>query len=113
MSIMDMAYRGKWRVARLREYFRSRRFSAIVLDNRAVGWELSGLSSGYKLDELLPTAARPHVYSGAGARYKRGQAVRTASAVQVRQPIYRDSVNRWKNYARHILPLHRIIEKAD
>ena len=31
--------------------------------------------------------------------------VRTASRVQVRRPIYRDSVGRWRNYERHLEPL--------
>ncbi|HTV77318.1 MAG TPA: sulfotransferase [Steroidobacteraceae bacterium] len=33
------------------------------------------------------------------------EAVTTASAVQVRQPIYRSSVESWRHYARHLAPL--------
>ena len=31
--------------------------------------------------------------------------VRTASVLQVRQPMYRNSVGRWKRYERHLGPL--------
>jgi hypothetical protein len=31
--------------------------------------------------------------------------VRTASTWQVRQPLYSGSVGRWRNYARHLVPL--------
>ena len=37
--------------------------------------------------------------------YKTRRAVHTASAVQVRQPIYRSSVGRWKNYEKLLGPL--------
>ena len=33
------------------------------------------------------------------------RAVRTASNIQVREPIYRSSVARWRNYEAHIAPL--------
>jgi hypothetical protein len=33
------------------------------------------------------------------------RAVRTASVTQVRQPIYRTSVQRWRRYERHLGPL--------
>jgi hypothetical protein len=33
------------------------------------------------------------------------RAVRTASATEVRRPIYRTSVGRWRPYARHLGPL--------
>jgi hypothetical protein len=35
--------------------------------------------------------------------------VRTASVTQVRQPIYRSSVGRWKAYARHLGPLLEVL----
>jgi tetratricopeptide (TPR) repeat protein len=37
--------------------------------------------------------------------HKTRRAVRTASAAQVRQPIYRSSVGRWKNYEEKLAPL--------
>ncbi len=39
------------------------------------------------------------------AHHASGGNVRTASSWQVRQPIYRDSVGRWKRYAKHLEPL--------
>jgi len=36
---------------------------------------------------------------------KNKRAVRTASLMQVRQPIYNTSVGRWRNYAKHVQPL--------
>jgi hypothetical protein len=33
------------------------------------------------------------------------RAVQTASQVQVRQPVYKSSVGRWRSYARHLQPL--------
>jgi tetratricopeptide (TPR) repeat protein len=38
--------------------------------------------------------------------------VRTASAVQVRQPLYRSSVGRWRNYAAVLGPLFHRVESA-
>jgi tetratricopeptide (TPR) repeat protein len=37
--------------------------------------------------------------------FRSSEAVSTASAVQVRQPIYRTSVESWRHYARHLGPL--------
>jgi Tfp pilus assembly protein PilF len=37
--------------------------------------------------------------------HTRRDPVRTASTVQVRQPVYQNSVGRWKNYADHLAPL--------
>ena len=39
------------------------------------------------------------------AFHKSGRAVRTASSWQVRQPIYRNSARRWRNYEPHLAPL--------
>lgn len=38
--------------------------------------------------------------------------VRTPSRWQVRQPIYRSSVGRWRNYAEQLAPLIRVLEEA-
>ena len=38
--------------------------------------------------------------------------VRTASAVQVRQPVYRRSVGRWKHYEHALAPLFARLESA-
>ncbi|MBD3180415.1 MAG: tetratricopeptide repeat protein, partial [Candidatus Latescibacteria bacterium] len=37
--------------------------------------------------------------------HRGGSSVRTASRWQVRQPVYTSSMNRWKNYRKHIKPL--------
>jgi hypothetical protein len=34
-----------------------------------------------------------------------GRQIRTASAQQVRQPLYRTAVERWKHYQKHLWPL--------
>jgi tetratricopeptide (TPR) repeat protein len=39
------------------------------------------------------------------AFHEQSSAVSTASAVQVRRPLYASSVGKWKNYARHLTPL--------
>ena len=39
-------------------------------------------------------------------------AVRTASAWQVRQPVYRNSVHRWRNYENHIAPFVEALRDA-
>lgn len=39
------------------------------------------------------------------AFHKTKRAVRTVSHVQVRRPVYRDAVGRWRNYERHLGPL--------
>jgi hypothetical protein len=36
--------------------------------------------------------------------------VRTASASQVRRPIYQDARGRWKNYETHLTPLLKALE---
>jgi hypothetical protein len=36
--------------------------------------------------------------------------VATASSVQVRQPIYRSSIERWRRYEREIEPLRKLLE---
>jgi tetratricopeptide (TPR) repeat protein len=38
--------------------------------------------------------------------------VRTASVVQVRRPVYRSSVSRWRAYARHLEPLARELRRS-
>ena len=40
------------------------------------------------------------------------RSVHTASGWQVRQPIYRRSVERWRNYERHLRPLREALEAA-
>ena len=37
----------------------------------------------------------------------------TASAVQVRQPIYQSSIGRWKKYEKHLQPLITLLEKQE
>lgn len=44
--------------------------------------------------------------------YENPQASTTASAVQVRQPIYDTSVGRWRHYARQLEPLRQYLELA-
>jgi len=39
------------------------------------------------------------------AFFRSSEAVSTASAAQVRQPIYRTSVQAWRHYARHLGPM--------
>jgi tetratricopeptide (TPR) repeat protein len=41
------------------------------------------------------------------------RAVTTASVLQVRKPIYKDSVNRWKKYESHLGPLLQILGKSE
>ncbi len=42
--------------------------------------------------------------------YETRRAVRTASAVQVRQPLYKDAVGRWKAYAQWLEPLRKELD---
>ena len=42
--------------------------------------------------------------------YKNRGVVKTASRVQVRQPVYKTSSGRWKNYETHLEPLKKAIE---
>ena len=44
--------------------------------------------------------------------YNSKRPVFTRSNVQVRQPIYQSSINRWENYENHIKPLKRIIRQS-
>lgn len=43
--------------------------------------------------------------------YEQDRAVRTASSEQVRQPIYRDALQQWKNYEDHLQPLRQVLEE--
>jgi hypothetical protein len=43
------------------------------------------------------------------AFYKTERKVRTASLAQVRQPIYKDSVQLWRRYEKHLEPLRKVI----
>ena len=36
----------------------------------------------------------------------------TASASQIRQPIYNSSVDKWKHYAEQLMPLSRLLEEG-
>jgi hypothetical protein len=45
--------------------------------------------------------------------HKSRRPVKTASVNQVRQPIYRGSVGRWKPYERHLGPLLAALEMAN
>jgi hypothetical protein len=40
------------------------------------------------------------------------RSVRTASIVQVRQPIYRSSLARWRRYEKHLGPLAEALKSA-
>lgn len=42
--------------------------------------------------------------------YNNGRNIRTASVMQVRQPIYTSSVNRWRHYEQHLQPLVEILK---
>ena len=44
--------------------------------------------------------------------HKNKQAVATASASQVREPIYRSSLQKWRHYANWLQPLQDILEQA-
>ena len=39
--------------------------------------------------------------------------VMSPSNMQVRQPMYKKSMNRWKNYEKHIQPLINVLQKAN
>jgi hypothetical protein len=45
--------------------------------------------------------------------YKNRDAVKTSSRIQVREPIYKTSSGRWKNYAAHLEPYKKAIEGSD
>ena len=45
--------------------------------------------------------------------HKSGRSVGTASVAQVRQPIYRSSVERWRSYEKHLGPLLDVLRQND
>ena len=45
--------------------------------------------------------------------YNSSRPVKTPSAEQVRQPIYKSALNYWKNYEKHLLPLKKIIDEIN
>ena len=42
--------------------------------------------------------------------HKSKRPIKTASVVQVRKPVYKTSVNRWKNYSKHLKPLLKALD---
>lgn len=42
--------------------------------------------------------------------YKNDRLLKTASVAQMRRPIYKTSVARWKHFARYLQPLHDIVK---
>jgi hypothetical protein len=44
--------------------------------------------------------------------YRQGGSVATASASQVRQPIYSDAVDRWRRYGEALNPLYELLSSA-
>ncbi len=52
-------------------------------------------------------------YEGCLEFYKTKRDVKTASYDQVRKPIYKKSVARWKRYEKHLEPLRKILEAED
>ncbi len=45
--------------------------------------------------------------------HKNKRAVRTSSNLQVRKPIYDNSINKWKNYKKHLEPLITILNNSN
>jgi tetratricopeptide (TPR) repeat protein len=45
--------------------------------------------------------------------YENPRPVRTVSKLQVRQPVYKSALGRWRRYAAHLAPLRRVIGLAD
>lgn len=43
--------------------------------------------------------------------YKNERLVKTASVAQVRKPIYKSSIARWKHFARHLKPLYELVKQ--
>lgn len=73
MGIKDVTYGRKWKVAGLKEAIAGKLFETVILDNRPVDAELIGFRYNYKLAGRLLPSERPFVYSGAGARHKKGE----------------------------------------
>ena len=47
------------------------------------------------------------------AYHKNPRAVRTVSLLQVREPVYKSSVGRWRAYAAHLGPLLKVLGRAE
>lgn len=58
-------------------------------------------------DHIGLTAPEPEKFAQPAAR-----AIPTASAWQARQPIYKTSLKRWKNYEKHLGPLFKVFDEA-
>ena len=57
--------------------------------------------------EIRPSAGllRPAIRAGCLSFYENDRAVRTASSEQVRQPIFREGLDQWRNYEPWLEPL--------
>ena len=64
MGLMDVRLDRKHKVRGLPEAFDQRRFSAIILDNRPIRFELSDLRRGYRKHKVIPHSHRPRVFTG-------------------------------------------------
>lgn len=65
MGLMDLGFGNRWTVAGVREAFRDHRFTAVIFDNRAPGWELPGLQQYYRQERSIPAHMAPRLYTGA------------------------------------------------
>jgi hypothetical protein len=63
MGLLDVTYKGSYRVEGLEDALKRGRFAAVIVDDRMQLWELPGLNEGYRLDSRI--GAAPRVVSGA------------------------------------------------
>ena len=99
------------------------RFHAVPTDHGALAEGLAGaaVGSGLRGDggrsgRRGPKArglVRPGMGAGCLEFHRAKRPVRTASAVQVRQPVFRTSVGRWKHYEQALGPLFNKIGITD
>lgn len=93
------ALMAHWRALLPRERFLEIDYETLVNDQETVSWQLLAHAGLEWDDACLHFERNP-------------QPTLTASAAQVRQPIYRSSVGLWRRYERELAPLRRHFENA-
>lgn len=114
-TLFGSGYPFSYDLAELARYYAAYR-ELVAHWKQAIGHQLMEVS--YEAFVAAPTIVGPRMATHMGIGWRDAMvrvednrtASATASAAQVRQPIYGRSVGRWRNYARHLAPLLQALE---
>jgi DNA-binding response OmpR family regulator len=76
------------------------------------GKEAIALSSSFSYDLIILDIMLPYLNGTAVLQHIR-KGIHQPKVLMLRQPIYRESVERWRHYEKHIAPLSAILQQAE